>query len=612
MRADLRSTTRGMRPLLATWFVLLGLVLPAQGAGNASREQLVERAKARLLRDVQHLEQHLTRGGEDVVAGWKRYLDLDAIKAEMRQPEPSVARLTELWHHFFAAQEGLDRPQFLAVRDSVRHYCLLASTPKSDLQQQQADALAWLQQQIEAYRKSDSRDDAQHIGQTIAWLKATSSQDKLIKQVEQELGHPNSYIRVSSRLANYFLTREVSDRERVSANVAGAQTTGDAETKATLWLHTSPAQDFGAIDIRLTGKTTTSNSVSQRGNISIFGGAVTSIDARVRLNVREDVLSVDPPEVHAVTKSHINDIEANRRIIERIAWRRAPKEMPKAEAEAARQVEQRLSERLSQETAKLIEKANNLYANEIRKPMTRRGAWPKLKYFSDGKDLHVRLVQANPYQVAARNSPPHWPVTGDLTMTGHESMFENTFEGIFAGREIEDTKFLYLMELLTGESPRPLWVHEREPRWSTIMYDERPLRVRFRDQELLVTFAVKETRRGEDRLDMPALITARYTASATPEGPVFTRIGEVGVEFPDREKQSARAEELRTFLTRKFNAVMLADLHFDGLAAPAGGFGDKLNRLQIREVGFAGGWALLRYELNLAPATTTLVSAPSK
>jgi hypothetical protein len=155
------------------------------------------------------------------------------------------------------------------------------------------------------------------------------------------------------------------------------------------------------------------------------------------------------------------------------------------------------------------------------------------------------------------------------------------------------------MELLTGESPRPLWVHEREPRWSVIMQDVRPLRVRCRSGELLVTLAVEETLRGEQRWDMPALITAKYHVDATPEGPVFRRLGDVQIEFPEREKHSEDAEKVRAFLARKFGAVMPAELYFDGLAAPAGGFGDKLNQLQLQQVSFQSGWATLRYQLDL-------------
>lgn len=595
------------RSLSLLLIVLVAATAPA--AERDTRQQLIDHARGKVLRSIAALEQYLSQGGASVVAGWGEYLHLEALKAEMNQPTPDAARLHELCHGFYAAQEGLEKERFLALRDSLRHYNLVASTPEGDLRQNHAAALQRVEVQVKAYRQSDARDDVQTLGTTLAWLEATGADKAAIARVRNEFGYPNAYVRVSSRLANYFLTRPVVERERVSATLNGTFTTGDAVTRGTLWLNTAPQTGHGAIDIRLTGQTTTSNSVSQHGPVTIYGSAVTSIDARVRLTMHDDLLRVEPPVVRAVTKSHISDIEANRRIIERLAWRRVPKETPAAEQAAARHVEQKLSERLQGETTKLIAQANDLYANKVRLPMKRRGAWPAVQYSSDGDSLHLRLHQASPYQVAAPNAPPQWPVAGDLTMAGHESMFENMFEGIFAGREIEDKRFLYLMELLTGEAPRALWVHDREPRWSVIMAEERPLRLRMREEQLRVTLAIAETVRGAERYEMPALVTGVFTAAATSDGPVFRRQGDLVVEFPEREKHSANAEELRSFLTRKFAALMPEELYFDGLSAPAGGFGDKLNQLTAREISFQSGWATIRYQLDMSKKPkTTLVT----
>lgn len=598
-----------MRPHLAGWLLLLTICTSAQAAAPDTRQQIVDHARGRLLRDIDALERYLSQGGSAVVAGWSQYLHLDALKAELHKPQPDAARLEQIWHRFYATEEGLEKDRFLNVRDSLRKYNLVTATPAGDLRQLHQQKFQEIAEQIAAYRASDNRDDAQAIGPTLAWLEATGADKEAIATLRKELGYSNAYIRVSSRLANYFLTRPVVDRERVSATLNGTQTTGDAETRATLWLASVPETSHGVFEIRLTGTTTTSNSVAQKGPVTVFGSAVTDFDARVQMTMHDDLLRVKAPVVTARTKSHVSDIEARRRFIERLAWRRVPREKPAAEAAAARHIEQKLSERLAAETSKLIKQANELYADKIRLPMTRRGAWPALQYFSDQNSLHLRFHQSNEYQIQAPNGPPVWPVEGDLTMSGHESMFENMFEGIFAGREIRDERFLYIHELMTGEAPRPLWVHAREPRWSVVMASERPLRLRLREGQMRMTLAVAETRRGDQHYVMPALITAVFTAEATSDGPVFHRHGELEIEFPNREKYSATAEDLRAFLSRKFSAVMPAELYFDGLSAPAGGFGDKLNQLTAREIQFQSGWATIRYQLDMSKKPkTTLVS----
>lgn len=591
--------------MLMTGLLVLALVGTAQAAETDARQALIDQARAAVLRDVAALEGYLAQGGQSFVSGWAQYLNIDALKAEVAQPQPSSEKLLEIWHRFYAPVEGLERDHFLKLRESIRRLTVVLETEDGDLAQAHQDALSRLQSHLVAYRASDSREDAQAIGPLLAWLEATGADKQVTSQVRKELGHPNAYIRVSSRLANYFLTRPVVEKERVNTTIGDTRTTGDAETRSTLWLESVPENRHGAIDIRLTGKTTTTNSVSHKGPVTIYGSAVTTIDARVRLTLHDDLLRIEPPIVRCVTKSQIHDISANRRIIERIAWRRAPEEKPAAEQAAARQVEKRLSERLGAETKKLMAQANNMYANKVRLPMTRRGAWPTLRYFTDKDSLHLRFYQASGQQVSAPNGPPKWPVEGDLTLAGHESMLENMFEGIFGGREIEDTRFLYMHELMTGEAPRALWVHDREPRWSVVMEMQRPLRLRLREGQMRMTMAIHQTQRGEQTYDTPALVTGIFTAEATSDGPVFYRQGPVTVEFPGAAESAAHHEELRTFLVRKFSAVMPEELHFDGLTAPAGGFGDKLNQLVAREVSFQSGWVTLRYQLDMTRAPKT-------
>lgn len=578
--------------------VLLGAAHVANAEDHSSYARIVERARQNALRDLGTLRSYLYRGGPEVLAGWDEHLNLGALQHELSQPTPDLDQVTLLWHKFYAPDEGLENAAFLKARDSLRVYRLLAAMPPGELKQLQEGTLAKVRTGLEAYQQSDHRDDVHEVGQLLAWLSATGADPNAIAAARRPYLQPNAYIRVSSQLANHFLNRDVTEQERITATIGGATTTANALTKGKLWLHTAPESNRGAIDIRLTGNIVTSDSVTQRGRITIYGGATTSINARVRLNVDDDLLRVLPPEVHCETKTRIDDIVAPRRVVERLAWRRAPRELPEAEAEAARQAEKRLSERLSEETTSLLEDANNLYAKKVRLPFTRRGAWPQLRYSTDSESLHLRWLQLDGYQLAASTRPPQWPVAGDLTLAGHESMPENMLESLFGGREIRDTQFLYMHELMTGEAPRALWVHDREPRWSVIVSELRPLRLRFRDGRMQLTMAIDRTLRGDDSFDTPAHVSATFVVDATEDGPVIRRQGNISVEFPDSQTPSDDREQLRSFLTRKFNAVMPAELHFDGLTAPAGGFGDKLNQLRLQGVDFQQGWATIRYQLD--------------
>lgn len=95
MRFDLRSMLR------ATCLVVAGLcAVPDVSNAADARQQVIMDAKQNLHRDLQKLEAYLSRGGESVVHGWREYLDLDSLRAELRQPDPDVTKLGEVRHRF--------------------------------------------------------------------------------------------------------------------------------------------------------------------------------------------------------------------------------------------------------------------------------------------------------------------------------------------------------------------------------------------------------------------------------------------------------------------------------------------------------------------------------
>jgi hypothetical protein len=381
-------------------------------------------------------------------------------------------------------------------------------------------------------------------------------------------------------------------------------------TQAQLSVAAVPDATRGALELRLLGEGRCDRSVATKGNVTLFGNAVPQLDGRVRLLIDGDSLQVLPAVANCRVDSRILDVHADRRIVERIARRRAPKLLPEAEAEAARLAEKRLAERMDKEAGAMIAQANKVYNEIFRLTLLRTGAWPRIASASDNEGVYVQMLQADAFQLAAPHAPPAWRGDGDLVFCFHESMLENLLERLLGGRELHGQKILQLMELLTGESPRALWVHDRAERWSLRLSPERPFRFAFQDGELRIALSLAETVRGERRLTAPAVASAAFHVSPTVDGPVFRRLGDVKLTLDDSQLNPAEAASLRKFLTRKFDAILPAELHFDGLAAPAGGFGDRIRALQPQLLKFADGWAIVSYRLYAAQSDATLVSLP--
>jgi hypothetical protein len=184
----------------------------------------------------------------------------------------------------------------------------------------------------------------------------------------------------------------------------------------------------------------------------------------------------------------------------------------------------------------------------------------------------------------------------DLGGTVHESLVNNFCETLLKGATIKDESWRELLNLLTGSSPRHLWVHDRAERWSATMAQERPVVVQFADQRLGITFRVERVTRGSTAHDGLVEIEARFIPQITADGPAFAREGELLIRIAGENTQEH--DELRRFLTRKFGAVLPPELRLSGLVPPAGGALGKLRQLNLTQLTTAGGWLSIGYQLS--------------
>lgn len=563
---------------------------------TARARQLLSDARWRLDHDLHTLERYLQRGGAEYAAQWKAFLHWDVLAAELARPEPDPARLEEVRRRFYGATQGLELPQFQAVRRSLRQYEVLTTSGES-IDATRPEKLAELSRAFEDYRATTSRESGWQVGQLLGWLETTQTHDPVVAQARQSLSLPNGYFHVSSRLINRFLERSLEESEAMRSFIGGSWTSGHVTTKAKLSLEAMPSNNYGALDVVLRGTSVVPSSVAQRQRLTVYGSSRTELDGRVRIIVTEEQVRTEQPVVRARTRTQVHDIAANRRFIERLAWRRIPERLPEVEAEASRQAERKLSEKMAERVTPMLAHANRLYKKSIRGPLERSGAWPKLMAQSDARGLQLVFRAADTFQVAAHEHPGEWRGDGDLVLCAHESLPENMLETLMGGKEFKDAQFLRMMELFTGDAPRQLWVHERAERWSVVLSNKRPMRVEFRDGLVTLGFSIEQVKRGDKTYDMPALVTGKFEVRSTLDGPALFRQGDLTIEFPQQETLTAEAENLRKFLDRKFGAVLAEEFYFDGLAPPAGGFGDKLRELKVTYIKFENGWGNVRYSL---------------
>jgi hypothetical protein len=558
----------------------------------------VSAAHSRLRKSIAELESFLARSGPEASRAWSQWLALDALKAEVARSEPDVAALRKVQERFFRNDPGLEMAAFLAVREPLRQYLTsLDYAASAEPAQRYRDRMEELSDRLVRLEMLANEEDSQEAGAIVQWLEQLSPQGaELAAQVRRRHSRPNGFAQISGRFINSLMEQNVQEQRYLSGMVLGNLTQGPAYTSGHVSFALVPNPDRATLEVRLSAVTSSPANTATRGRISIYSSATTAIQAQKRVLMSDVGLSLLPAAAACRTDARINDIQANRRLIERIAWRRAMQLLPQAEQAAARQAEAEAASGLDERAGEALGGVNDMFCEQIRAPLVRLDALPALwRFWTDSSHLRMNLVQSSDAQLAAAGEPPAIPASFDLAFCGHESMINNLGESMLGGRQIKDQAWLDLMNLLTGAQPRHLWVHDRGERWSVTMAQTRPVITEFRQDRLGISLRLAALTRGDKETARDVEVEARFTLETNEDGPALVREGDVEIRFAG--PTDAAQDENRAFLARKFGAVFPQELHFNGLVPPAGGSLGRLRALDLKRFASADGWITVGYQL---------------
>lgn len=412
---------------------------------------------------------------------------------------------------------------------------------------------------------------------------------------------PRGYGYISTRTFNFFVQRSVEEQSFVQENVLGASTQGTQATKALLTILSRPDATRGAFDLRLAGQCRCDESVGHKGPATIHGSSTTDFDARVHVSFVDDRFVVDGVDANSQTQTHVHDVQTRNPLVERMARRRANKKVPQVEQEVSRLAEERVTARLRDEVSKMAVQVNQSIAEKAKGPLVAAGAWPRTNFTTSESGLTLTAFPAGPARDIETPRPDDWKTNADIAVCVHESLIEQVVDRLLGGKEVSDQQILRIVELLTGTAPRPLWVHERSERWSVVLAAARPVEIAFRDEAIHVVVNVVETVRGEERTSIPARVSAAFEAIPHVDGLSLVRRGGLGVELMNALENDPATEAQRRFLTAKFGGILPEEFHFDTLAPPAGGYGEKMRHVRPESFHFQNGWASVVYLLHKTP-----------
>ncbi len=567
-----------------------------------NREDLLGHKKAQIDQALQGLEAFLRPGGQQVVAGWKEYLAWQALQAELALPRPDPALLAGALLNLRCNQAGLEHGPFIAVRDSLQEYLATVQfrCPR-DPQAALDEAVRRLQELLVRYEQAPTRADARAIASLLACLQRSGpSARQAAAAIRAEYDRPNALVRVSQRFLAHMMPREIDERQTaIQETHSRVSTRGFAVTRLEAKGQLVPDDQQGTVDIQIHAITRAPRTISTAGPVTVYGSFVARTDVRKRLSIEEEGLSFRPARANGSASVAIQDVVADRRIIEWIAERRANRRLPEAEDDISQSSARQVRETIDHEVERVLVNANRVYYNDFRNPMLRYGAFPEKFSLSSSSDfLQLVIKVAKSAQLGAPTALPELDPEHDLGFAMHASFFENFAELSLAGKSIADNQWLNFMGTLTGDEPRPLWVHDRSKPWSFTFADRYPILVRLDNDQFTVTACGQRVTRGETQITRRIEVAATYRAIHTPDGVAFIRQGNLQAGWSDgSDSQNAQHQEMLGFVGRKFQGILQPAIYFDAFVPPAGSQFAKLRDFQVAEFAFQDDWVTIGFQL---------------
>lgn len=566
-------------------------------------ENNVAERRNQLLQALSQLDQLLARSRPAYAAGWKQYLKWEQLQVSLASDEAAdVDLLRDVYDRFRRNNNGLEKQQFLQVRDRLRDYlAALQIAGEGNLQDNYVAALDSLGQRIEKYEASPTGNDGPEIARTLAWLQNSGQAPDLVAAVERRFNQPNLYAHAAERFVAVGFNDSIDRTAPVNDVILGTTLRGTARFLATQQLDAIPSQRDARLNLLVRGNIY-SNNLGYNGPVTIRSTGVTSAYATKQLVINENGVLAVPAVCACRTHSTIHDICAKCGLIERIAWKKAGQQKPQAEVIGSSRAAARLNASIDREASGQLALANQQLREKFRLPLLRRGyATRQMQASSDHDSVDLQMLQMGPGQMAAPSQPPASVSSNyDVAVEAHESIVVNFSEAVIGGVELTDERLARMMLEATGSVPEELQITEDKDPWSITFAENYPIAATFDGNQFRLALRANRFTRGRNDdgtvdQDVRGLveISATYGIEKTDAGAKLTRQGDLNVEFVGQEKLGVAQVGTKTFLRRKFGALFKPEFAGEGLKLK--GRWQQAGTLKLQDVKLNDGWIAIAW-----------------
>ena len=544
-------------------------------------------------------------------AGWRRYLDWSTL-AEVSSDDYAEAAsnvdaglLDRLQTRFETGANGLAMPQFARVRRALDRYRRAAdAATAADAAERHSEILERLAVALEKADADATSDSLEPIGLVLHELEATGQSLELVERVRAVTGRPNLLVDVEESLLASAVNREVDQVEPVDEVIVGTRIRGTGRTIGNVRLDLVPSASQAAFEL-VFGAVNHSKTHGGRGPVTVFSDGQTQLDARKRLLVDGEGITVGPTEVSATAHSTPTGIAVSKRcgkrLIRRIASRKSAELQPQAEREASMKAGVKLRRQFEEQTAGPIARARADYQRRFREPLLERDWYPDLLAMSTSDSrLSVAARKAISDQISAAVPPPSPAANAVLSARVHDTLINNVAEITLSGRTLTQEDVEQLAESREVAMPEAFGSDAEQKPWSITFARRRPVELDVADDWLQLTIRGDGFTSGDRSFPgMDIWVAYRVgQVDGDPSRPALIREGDVQIYPPGFEpgvdRLTVQETSLKGILTKRFNGIFTEVVEIEPLELPgefeaAGPL--PLEQLLVRKDGWiSAGW----------------------
>ena len=583
-------------PLAVRWSEQLRAQADAPAAID---DAVVARARARLVAARNDLDRYLSTADPATRDGWKKFLKWEDLDAELAAGTPNWESLSKVVYQFWNGHPGLEYPQFARVREALRTYVYLGSS-NGNGQKNMAIHLNSLADKLDAYNTDPSTKNAGDVAFQLDLLNQFERVPGLASDMRKAHLMPNVKLRISENLLTRRFSQSVNEPMAVNEVILGTRVSGNAITTGSITTDIVADPRVARVDIVFRGNTR-ARTVGRQKPVTIQSTSVTALEARKPLYIHPDHVTSMPTKAAGNTQTTIHSITPDRRLgrrlINKVAWKRAGQQKPQSERIASERAARRVEQQMDEQSQELLTRAQSALREQLNGPISHRGLLPeKLHTSSLDHCALVMATQADPSQFSATTQPPDFCPHDDVVAQVHESAFNNTAEKAIAGLTLTDERIAELTKEITGSVPEELQPKDDEDPWSISFDWQQPVTVEFNDETLKITIRGRQFTSGEKTLRKTMEMSATYRFRTTPTGVNLTRQGDIDVTFPKNKNGRVGMQDriFRTLMEKKFAEVFKPEIQGEGFMLP--GRFEALGTIRLNDLSSDNGWLSLGWK----------------